>query len=220
MVSKFDKGIVIVASVAFLVMVVLSLLQHHKEADLGPTPVERVYTPYEATVEVSAYFDEQRSYGYGIVVRHDGQMFVLTSSMIFPKDVECIAVAMPECTSMAEILHQNDICGLVALDCGFPANTPFVELNGDPNLPPGVPVEINKWPASTLEYINNDWALLGDISEDCTGHPVTQNGYVVGIVVGMNRINQDQAIMVGNRALKEFCDQTTLMDAPPVLEIP
>ena len=185
-----------------------------------PPPVDRVYTPFEATVEVSAYFDEQRSYGYGIVVRHNGQMFVLTSSMIFNEDVEYITVGMTEWSARAEVLHQNDVWGLVALECCFMSTVPFVELNDDPNLPPGVPVEINTLTASTLEYINDDWALIGDLPEDCTGHPVTQNGYVVGIVVGMNRINKQQAVMVGNRALKEFCDKATLMDAPPVLELP
>jgi len=185
-----------------------------------PPPIEHVYTPSEATVEVSAYFDGQRSYGKGIVVRRNGQMFVLTSSMIFNEDVGYITVEMAGITPTAEIFHQNDVWGLIALRCHL-TNTPSIELNDDPNIPSLVPVGIKGLSATTLEYINYDWVLLGDLlEEDCTGCPVTQNGYVVGIVVGMNRINQNQAIMVGNRALKEFCDQATLMDAPSVLEVP
>jgi len=228
--SKFDKGIAVTAFVVFLVIVVFALLQIHSdpEVDLGPppinTPIERVYTPSEATIEVSAYFSDQRVYGKGIIVQHNGQMFVLTSSMIFNKDVERIEVETLEWIRETEILHQNNVWGLVALECPLLAYTPFIELNDDPNIPPLIPVGINGWSASTLEYINDDWVLLDDLpEEDCTGCPVVQNGYVVGIVVGINRINRDQAIMVSNRALKEFCDQVTLVndvpnvsDAPPV----
>lgn len=218
------ERIAIVAAIgASVVMVCLAMYNTHrdKEVDLlDPAPqVVRVYTPSEATVEVSAYFGDQRAYGKGIIVQRNGQKFVLTSSMIFNKDVDWITVETVEWTSMAEVLHQNDVWGLVALECCLPA-APFIELNDDPNIPPRVSVGINGWSASTLEYINYDWVLLGDLPEDCTGCPVTQNGYVVGIVVGMNQINRDQAIMVGNRALKEFCDQATLIDAPPVLEVP
>jgi len=191
---------------------------------VGPPPAVYVYTPNECVVGVSAYFDDQRSHGKGIVIRHNGRMIVLTSSMIFNKDVEYITVPWREWTFMAEILHQNNVWGLVALECGLPMNTPCVELNDDPNIPPLVPVEINGWSASTLEYINDDWVILEDLpeGEDCTGSPVIQNGALVGIIIGMNRIDQDQAIMVGNQALKAFCDQATSvwMDAPPITPAP
>lgn len=99
-----------------------------------PPPVDmslvRVYTPSEATVEVSAYFDDQRSYGRGIVIQHNGRMFVLTSSMIFNKDVEYITVPWREWDFPAKVIHRNDILGLVALDCGLPLNTPHIDLNG------------------------------------------------------------------------------------------
>ena len=221
------------AVVTFLVGVLILLDSYRdKEApaiDYPPPQIKRVYTPSEATVDVSAYFNGQRSYGKGIIVRRNGQMFVLTSSMILNEDVECIAVET-EWTSTAVVLHQNNVWGLVALECHLPANTPFVELNDDPNIPPLVQVVIDGLSASTLKYINDDWVLLGDLPEDRTGCPVVQNDYIVGIVVGMNQINRDQAIMVGNRALKEFCDQATLIDiapidprsphhAPPVLEV-
>lgn len=214
--NNFEKGGIATGLAIFLVAV-LSLPQSHSDPEVDlvlpqPPPVERVYTPSEATVEVSAYFDGQRAYGRGIVVRHNDQMFVLTSSMISSEKTDSIIVGGEY---VAEVLHQNNIWGLLALDCFIGAGTPFVELNDDPNIPPLVQVGVNGWPASTLEYINDDWVLLGDIpEEDCTGCPVTQNGYVVGIVVGINRINRDQAIMVGNRALKAFCDEATLMNAP------
>jgi len=220
-----ERIAVVVAVVVAVVMICFALYDTHRDKEVVPDEllcfvpkVERVYTPSEATVEVSAYFDGQRSYGKGIIVRRNGQMFVLTSSMIFPKKTDSIIVGKEY---VAEILHQNNIWGLTALDCFIAAGAPFIELNDDPNIPPLIPVGINGWSASTLEYINDDWVLLDDLpEEDCTGCPVVQNGYVVGIVVGINRINRDQAIMVGNRALKEFCDQATLMNAPPVLEMP
>jgi hypothetical protein len=167
---------------------------------------DRVYTPSEATVEVSAYFDGLRTYGKGIVIRHNDRMFVLTSSMIVAVAFDRLEVKMEGETYNAYFIDRNDSFGLVALECEL--GTPFVELNDDPNIPPFVQVGVNGWPASTLEYINGDWALLGDLpeGEDCTGQPVVQNGELVGIVVGMNRINRDQAIAVGNRALNEFAD--------------
>ena len=98
---------------------------------------------------------------------------------------------------------------------------PYVELNDDPNIPPLVVVGIKGVSAATLGYVNDDWVMLGDIpEEDCTGCPVTQNGDVVGIIVGVHKRDRSRAFMVGNRALKEFCDMAaTLMDAPPILEV-
>jgi len=183
-----------------------------------PAPsIQRIYTAAEATVEVSAYFDGKRSYGHGIVVRRNDQMFVLTSSMIFNEDVEYITVDIAGWTCITEVLHQNDVWGLVALEYYLLEDVPFIELNDDPNIPPLVVVGIKGVSATTLGYVNDDWVMLGDIpEEDCTGCPVTQNGDVVGIIVGVNRGNRNQAFMVGNRALKEFCDQATLMDIAPI----
>jgi hypothetical protein len=165
---------------------------------------DRVYTPSEATVEVSAYFNGLRTYGKGIVIRHSDRTFVLTSSMIVAVAFDKLEVKVEGETYNAYFIDRNDSFGLVALECEL--GIPFVELNGDPNIPPLVPVGINGWSAWTLEYINDDWVLLGDLpeGEDCTGKPVVQNGELIGIIVGMNRINRDQAIMVGNRALNEF----------------
>ena len=134
-----ERIAIVAATGAFLVMVVLALLDTHRDKEVTsyelkfptPPPVERVYTPSEATVEVSAYFDDQRAYGKGVIVQHTGQKFVLTSSMILNKDVDWITVVGDrEIALVAEVLHQNDIWGLVALECHL-ANTPFIELNDD-----------------------------------------------------------------------------------------
>ncbi len=228
--------IVIVMVMVMVIVMVLALFQAHSdpEADSGQpvdaivdatvdaiVAIECVYTPSEATVEVSAYFCDREAYGKGIIVRRYGQMFVLTSSMIFTKGTDKgIVVTEGSHTYDGTIIHQNDIFGLVALECSLRVDTPFIELNDDPTIPPFVQVGINGWLASTLEHID-DWVLLGDIpEEDCTGCPVTQNGYVVGIVVGTNRTNCNQMIMAGNRVLKEFCDQVVFVDdAPLVLEV-
>ncbi len=213
-----NKSAVVAVVTAMIVMVVLALVCSDAEVDSPPvdTPVNNIFIPAsEATVEVSVYFDNQRSYGKGVVVRHNEQKFVLTSLMILSGGMEYINVESTGWSSIAEILHQNSVLGLVALGCNLPDNTPFVELNDYPSVPPYVQVDINGWAVSTLEYINSDWVLLDNLpKEDCTGYPVTQSGYFIGIVIGMNRINQDQAIMVGNRALKEFCGEATLMNVP------
>ncbi len=227
--SRFDKSAIAITLTIFLVLVVFSLLQPHSDPEPvelkcpTPPPVERVYTPSEAMVKVSVYQDGQRSYGHGTIVHHNDQIFVLTSSMLFTKDRDSIIIDQDEHSFGAEILYKNDVWGLVALDCPLiEMNIPFVELNGDPNIPPGVPVSVGDlYIANTLEYINDDWVLLDNsLPPKATGMPVTQNDALVGVVVGINRINMEQAIMVGNRALKKFCDEATLMNAPPVLYLP
>lgn len=213
-------GIPIIILIALVSGMFLLLYDAYQEEPVCPVPdVVRVYTPSEAMVEISVYQDGQRSYGHGTVIRHDDQIFVLTSSMIFTEDRDSISIDQNEHSFGAEILYQNSDWGLVALDCPLiEMIIPFVELNDDPNIPPFVPVGINGWPASTLGYINDDWVLLSDLpEEDCTGMPVSQNDALIGVVVGLNRINREQAIMIGNRALNEFCDQvTSVLDAPAV----
>lgn len=221
--SKFDKGVVVVALVAFLVMVVLSLIQSHSdpEADLSSPdpPIERVYTPSEATVEVSNYMpDGSRSYGKGVIVKHDGTTFVLTSSMIFTHKGQ-ITVDYVNIRYTADIIHQNDVWGLVALECPFMEGTRTTKINEFPNHPPGAQVVVGDWgEVNTLEYINDDWVILdGNLPVSSTGMPTENDGELVGVIIGLNRVNVKQAIMVGNRAIKEFILQISLIDdAPPV----
>ncbi len=201
---------------------------HDKEVDssqppASPSQVERVYTPSEAMVEVSNYTPNgHKSYGKGVVVKNNGKTFILTSSMIFTHEGQIMVNRdrRDRIACAATIIHQNDVWGLVALDC-YLEGSPFVELNYDPNIPPDVQVFVgNLYTADTLEYINDDWVLLNNnLPPKATGMPVAcyYNG-LVGVIVGLNSANQEQAIMVGNRALTEFCDQVVRMDAPLPLE--
>jgi hypothetical protein len=171
----------------------------------------------DCVVDVSNWMEDgQRSYGRGVVVNYGGETFILTSSMIFTHDGDIMINRDIDSNSTlpcaASIIHQNDIWGLVALDC-YLEGVPSVEINEYPNHPPGTTATVGTWgEVNTLEYISDDWVLLdGNLPSEATGMPVEDKGGLVGIVVGLNRVDKTQSIMVGNRAIKEFCNQAILM---------
>ena len=227
--SDSNKGAVVVAAfAAFLVMVVLALFQSHSDPEVDALryelkfpespPVERVYTPSECVVEVSNYMsDGRRSHGRGVIVKDHGKTFVLTSSMIFTHEGE-IAVDYVNVRYTAEIINQNDVWGLVALECSFMEGTRYTKINEFPNHPPDTQVLVGNWgEVNVLEYANDDWVILdGNLPAGATGMPTENAGGLVGIIVGLNRANVKQAIMVGNRAIREFTKQVTHMETPDV----
>ena len=237
--SRYGKIGGVIAIVGLMVMVMAMLFNADLEINLWDAPlaepppmVERVYTPSECVVDVSNWTAEgQRSYGRGVVVNYGGETFVLTSHMIFTHE-GYIVVNAEDATGYrvgyaASIIHQSDVWGLVALECSLLEGTPSITLNAYPNHPPGTTATVGTWgEVNTLEYINDDWVLLdGSLPAIATGMPVENRGGLVGIIVGLNRVDKTQSIMVGNRAIKEFCNQAILMDvrppdAPPVFVPP
>jgi hypothetical protein len=126
-----------------------------------------------------------------------------------------ITVKWGEMTYEAEPIYINRELGLVALQ--IDGLVPTVELNFDPSIPPGIPVVVGGREVNTLEYINDDWVLLdGSLPIHHTGMPVTQNGEIIGIIVGLNIANQEQSIMASNHALNVFANQVSMLEVPPL----
>jgi hypothetical protein len=180
-------------------------------ANTSPPPAI-VYTSAisDCTLEVSNYLpDGRRSYGHGVVLQHNGETFVLTSTMIFTHEGD-ITVGKGRFTYTAEIACQDDDLGLVALKCNLREGTSSVEVTDLPSIPPGVAVQVDEGEVNTLEYMNDYWVMLdGSLSVEATGMPVVQDNELVGIIVGLNRVNTKQAIMVGNQGIREFVDELT-----------
>ena len=220
--GSIGGGIVVVG---VMVMIVAMLFDAKFEINLRdapiaePPPAVRVYMPMDCVVDVSNWMvDGQRSYGRGVVVNYGGETFVLTSSMIFTHGGEIMINRDVDSNSRvayaAEIIHRSDDWGLVALDCSL-EGAPAIEINEFPNHPPNGRVLVGEHTVNTLEYLNDNWVLLdGGLPPEATGMPTENAGGLVGIIVGLNRANQEQAIMVGNRAIREFVDQLTYIEAP------
>ncbi len=198
------------------------------EIEYPPPMIVYDYTPSECVVDVSNYTpDGQRSYGQGVIVKDRGKTFVLTSSMIFTHEGDIMINHDVDSNTRrvacdATIIHQNDNWGLVALDYYF-EGAPSIEINEFPNHPTDAQVLIGDQTVNTLKYMNDDWVILdGNLPPEATGMPAENDGELVGIIVGLNKANQKQAIMVGNRAIKEFVYQISLIDdagPPPVFHL-
>jgi hypothetical protein len=160
------------------------------------------------TVNVSALCNGGRRYGKGVIVENDGKTFILTSRMVFVDDHEKISVEFGtkgNWTVRGELVATNVEWGLacVAADPGWSVGC---SINGL-NVPPGTEVEMRGLIINTLEYISDDWVLVeGGVTGDDTGEPVWMNGELVGIIVGLNSVDRNQAIMVGIEAIREFVD--------------
>ncbi len=206
MMSRFGKGVVVVAVVSFLVMVVLTLFEVHSEP---PLAVYAEPTVENFTIEVSALYNGSRRCGRGVIIENDGKTFILTSRMLFIDDHEEISVEVGlegNWTVEGKLIETNKEFGLacVVAEPGWNAGC---KINDLPNVPPWTEVEMRGPTLNTLGYISDDWVLVeGGITEDDTGSPVWMHGELVGIIVGLNIENRDQAIIVGIRAIREFAN--------------
>jgi len=185
-------------------------------SDEAPLPVIDYKTTFsDCTVEVSNYKEDgSRSYGQGVVVQHQGDTFVLTSTMIFTHAGD-ITVGEGRFTFDAEISHRDEDLGLVALKCDLREGSSYVTITDFPSIPPDVLVQVGENEVNTLEYMNDEWVMLdGGFPVDTTGAPVSQNGDLVGIIVGLNRVNTEQAIMVGNHGIQTFVEDMFRPEQP------
>jgi hypothetical protein len=201
-----------------IIMVVLIIMMA-MEATTPPSPPPlsmHVYTPSECVIEVSNYLpDGRQTSGKGIVLDCNGEFIILTSSMIFTHEGE---YRVGNCK--AELIHQNDVWGLIALRCFLKKGTAAISLNETPNLLLGTQAWSGENVVQVLEYLNDDWIILtGNLLAEDTGMPVEQGRDLVGIIIGLNCIDTQQAIMVSIHAIREFVNQVILIDAPPVLNI-
>jgi hypothetical protein len=170
--------------------------------------IDNTPTPFDCTVAVSAYQGDQRYYGHGVVVTHKGETFVVTSWMIFAEERDFITVGTGDTSQEVEVLYKDADHGLVALTIKADWS---VELNDDPNIPPEVEVFVGTKAVNTAEYIDEYWIVLdGELPIDTAGVPVTNWSRLVGVVVGRCVGDDTQAIMCGNRGLREFCDAVVL----------
>jgi hypothetical protein len=176
-----------------------------------PPAIRAPLTIEDCVVDVSALYLDQMHYGKGVIVEHSGETFILTSSMIFVDPFESITVRVgPNWIVRGDIVHSNEVWGLTAVACepGFNEGWPISEA---PNIPPDTESTTTDGESidliEVLQYINDDWFLITGVNGDYDGAPLINGGEITGIIIGVNRINTKQAIAVGNRAIKEFCDQ-------------
>jgi hypothetical protein len=216
----------------FVAMMVVMLFDIHLEnnfwdisIETPPPPVIRkALTIEDCLVNVFTLTGDQKRYGKGVIVEKNGETLVLTSMMIFMNDFESIGVEFGQkgnWTVRGELIATSPKWGLAGV-AAEPAWHVGYPISDAPNIPPhtestamdvtgGVPVNV-------LEYLNDDWYLITGVDENYVGAPLINGEDITGIVIGVNSINEEQAIVVGNRAIKKFVAQMMLIDAPPVLE--
>ncbi len=216
-------AVVILAALPFVNLMIIDHMENNHDEmvpsmDAPPVCVPEEVDPINCLVKVTNQIHESRYYGHGIIMERDKEVFVLTSEMIVVDGVGTILVTFPSGEKVeAELIVTNPDLGLAALKVeGLTAGMPF---DTAPNLPPDVETE-----ACTLEgpgtatvkgYLksNPNWMLLAGVDEDFVGAPLVNNGQVVGMVVGMNIANPEEAIAVGSQTLREFADQVVSMEA-------
>lgn len=181
------------------------------------TELPKIIKLNDCLVEVSAHTPGERRYGNGILMQKNGQTFVLTSEMIFINEFESIQVKYQDGLIVyAELIATDSLYGLAALDVSD--HMEGFEVDRAPNLPPDAETEVftlqGSAHAKVKRYINPDWMILSGLDNTFVGAPLVNGGQVSGIVVGVNRINATEAIAVGNRAIQEFVDRITHVDAP------
>jgi len=180
-------------------------------AIFNPVQIDNSPTPADCVVHVSAWNGNKRTYGYGVVVTHEGETFVLTSAMIFTEDYEVVTVDTKDTSQEVEMKYKSEVVGLVALT-GV-EGLPSIDTNVDPTIPPDVEVMVGTRLAMTAERLNDYWIVLDrELPRDSAGMPVNHFGSLVGVVVGLCSDNT-QAIMCGNAGLKWFCDKVNELEA-------
>lgn len=177
---------------------------------------ERIVDLTDCLVEVTSVGEKFQYTGGGVLVTHYELTFIVTSTMVFPEETDVIVVETSDGELIpARLYSRNEKLGLVALMLDQD-DLPGLELNDDPNLPPGVEATAGiKHDVTVLHYLtsNPDWMILGGgIPGTCTGSPLIHQGGLAGIVIGVNRADESQAIAAGNHALREFADSVSFVD--------
>jgi hypothetical protein len=214
-VSAILAGILLIGWVLYEEQIIYNPT-HQGAIDVKSAVIEPV-TIEQCVVSVFALKGNQQRYGKGVVVEYDGETFVLTSNMILVDGWDSIDVIMNDWTARDFSVQVDEGYGLAAFSTepGFFQGYPISDA---PNLPPNTEtVAINNENnvlVTVLDYINDDWFLITGVTENYIGAPLVNGGEITGIVVGINSINSNQAIAVGNRAIKEFVRD--VVDAPPL----
>jgi len=210
---KGNKEILAIICAVFVTVVAAVLLtgSHLKDPD---APVPEAPVPEQSTldylVKVTAHNPKASHTGSGIVVKHGGHYFVLTSKMIFTKGDVGYTVADTWNSYTAELVRLDDRLGLVALKLqGYLLGG--VEIDEAPNIPPGASVLVlnleNTFVVNVVRYLTDpDWMILdGGLPGTCTGSPImTYDNNLAGVVIGINTENAEEAFAVGNHAIREF----------------
>ncbi len=218
--NKLTAGMAFFAIVGAIVLATLLLigLARGLMSELPPLPIEQVpLTIEDCVVKVEAVQKEHKHYGKGVVVEANGMTFILTSQMIFVGGFEEIIIGAGEWTATGEVIATSKEWGLVALACepGFSRGWPISDA---PSIPPQTEstavTATERMPVEILDYINDNWFMITGVDENYVGVPLMNGEDITGIIVGQNQANMQETIAVANWAIREFCDQVTLTDAP------
>ena len=182
----------------------------------SPVPITIKTKPVDCLVAVKHHTVGKSYSGSGIIVTRKGMTFVLTSAMIFPKEVGNIVVTKRDGrTWVASLIAHDKVRGLAALRIYEADKEPSVELSAL-NLLTGVEVlvrnEYGKHEMKVARYLHKEyrWLILnGRLPDNCCGAPVVMDDDVVGIIVGINQSNEEQAIAVSMSAIRGFADNIT-----------
>jgi hypothetical protein len=161
----------------------------------APLPLE-----YGGVVSIKHFTPDGTIAGGGVLLQHKDALFVLTSSMVFPGDVGTITVfGDDDIGRTATAISESEELGLMALSIEAENLVPY-ELTDEPNLPVGDDV---------LTYLrkNPDWMVVDGVY--ITGEPIFRQDDLVGIVIGVNSVDENQAIVAGNNAIVAFADSLT-----------
>jgi hypothetical protein len=177
-------------------------------------PVPEVPTYFDSLVQVTAHNPNESHVGSGILVQHNGVVFVLTSKMIFTESDTSFDVLLNGITYSAGVALKDEARGLVALD--LPVNFGGCKIDDAPNLPPDATAQVCSLDGDTRvtvqRYLTDpDWMMLdGYVPGKSTGAPmITRDGHLAGIVIGVNTENAGEAFAVGNHAIREFAELAT-----------
>jgi hypothetical protein len=178
-----------------------------------PPAIRAPLTIEDCVVDVSALYLDQMHYGKGVIVEHNGETFILTSNMIFVEPFESITVEFgPNWIVRGSIVHSNEVWGLTAVACESPLRRGW-PISEAPNIPPDTEstavTNTQSAPVKVLEYINDDWFLITGVDDTYVGAPLVNGEDITGIIIGMNCINESQAVVAGNHIIKAFCEQAT-----------
>jgi len=208
--DRIKRDVVAIGCAIVVSLVAAYMLQGKAPVDTpaveAPVPPQ---TPFDYTVQVTAHGPRVSHVGSGILVKHDGVVFVLTSKMIFTPADTSYSVLFDGIKYSAGVILKDKARGLVALD--IPIDFDGIELDNAPNLPPDAEavvktldgtfhVTVNRW------LTDPDWMIIdGGVPGLCTGAPIfTNDNHLAGIVIGVNTENAEEAFAVGNNAIYNF----------------
>ncbi len=171
------------------------------EVQEAPVPVTVTSTSDPVARVIVAQTDGVLVVGGGVLV---GDTLV-TSEMLFTKPFKSILVLINEEEITAKLLTKRD--GLAALkvgrDDGLEISVGGLEIGEGGTTA----VSGRYYSVSAVSHVlnNDNWVLVdGDIPITCTGDPVYRGGELVGVIVGINKTNNEQAIMMNVTGIVEF----------------